>query len=90
MRAYTVSKETPSITFGKTYVRIPYDIREEEPHSNSDGTQQELPEGYVEYSFEVRKLTYPQYNQLLITKEEAEIMNAETLITAFEMFGGGV
>ena len=79
-RYYTVSAEPPKTTFGKTYVRIPYDVREEEPREDMI-----LPEGMHEFSYCEVKLTYPEYTATLATTEDVQISAAETLATVYEM-----
>lgn len=78
-RIYTVSAAPPTVEYGKTYVRIPYDIREETP---TEDTQP--PEGMTIYSYNELKLTYPAYTATLATKEEMQIADAETWVSLYE------
>lgn len=84
MRTYTISANQPTVTFGKTYVRIPTDIQTEPAREDNP-----LPEGMHEYSYIEQRMTREEYLATLISREDAEIMQAETLIDAFEALGGG-
>lgn len=83
-RIYTVSAEPPQKEFGKTYVRIPYDIREEVPIDEEHAP----PEGMKIYSYLEVKYTHPQYSATLPTREDMELADAETLINAYEAIRG--
>lgn len=83
-RIYTVAEKPPEISVGKTFVRIPYDIRVEEPKP-----EDELPEGMYSYSYLEEKYTREQYEALLMTRKEAEEIAAENLVNMYELINGG-
>ncbi|MCZ0862247.1 hypothetical protein [Methanocorpusculum vombati] len=76
---FTTSATPPTITFGKSYVRIPSNIQEVTPPAG-----EETPAGMKYYAYDESRLTYPEYQKLLATREEVEIMQAETLIAVYE------